>query len=110
MTSSAVGEVMSERGGPGSVVLDMGGDVGAAVVRGPARLEGSEIEIRADKASWDGSHAAFRQWETAAGRVVAAVFPQLAEGWWAARVRDRSGPVIDFQVTGGRVTTVTYPS
>jgi hypothetical protein len=37
--------VENPHAGQGSVVLDMGGDVGALVVTMPAELEGVEVEI-----------------------------------------------------------------
>jgi hypothetical protein len=38
--------VENPHAGQGPVMLDVGGDVGALLVRMPARLEGVEIEIR----------------------------------------------------------------
>jgi hypothetical protein len=102
-------EVAPERGGRGSVVLDIGEDTGAAVVTGADCLNGHEIEIRAEAASWDGCHVAFRQWDVSTGNMVAAVFPQLTAGRWAARMRGVGGPVIHIDVRGGGVTTVAYP-
>jgi len=40
----------------GSVIVDIGGDAGAAVISTPSELVGSEIEIRAVGTEWDGTH------------------------------------------------------
>jgi len=89
----------------GSVVVDIGGDVGAAVVTTPGSLLGSEIEIRCCGAAWDGTHVAVRERHVAGGLVYAALFPGLGEGRYEVRVRgDVDGPATEFDVEGGRVT------
>jgi hypothetical protein len=92
----------------GPVVLDIGGEMGAAVVEGPAWAEGAEIEIRRLGLAWDGRHASVRARYVAGGQVHAAVFGPLEHGRWQARWRpgDASGPVCSFEVEGGRVTRV----
>ncbi len=103
-------EHLPEDSGPGSVVLDIGDGVGAAVVTGVDHLEGVEIEIRPTGRPWDGRHVSFRRRDVPGGPVVAAVFAQLEEGSWQARLRDgRDLPVLDLPVTAGRVTWSTYP-
>jgi hypothetical protein len=88
----------------GSVILDIGGDVGAAIVHAPASLAGSEIEIRRCGAPWDGTHVAVRARHTQGGEVYAALFPGLARGSYEVRVRgDAGGPVSSVAVEGGRV-------
>jgi hypothetical protein len=92
----------SERG---SVLLDVGGDVGAAIVGTPASLVGSEIEIRRDGAPWDGTHVAVRARDVSGGVVHAALFYGLGEGRYEVRVRgDADGPATGLAVQGGRVT------
>ncbi len=99
-------ETLPEPSGPGSVVLDIGGDVGAAVVTTSAQLACREIEIRRVGESWEGRHVAVLERRLAAGSVWAAVFGSLAEGDWQVRVRDcPSSPVVSFTVEGSRVTT-----
>lgn len=95
--------------GPGPVVLDIGGDTGAAVVVGPAPLAGTELEIRPEGGRWDGHHVAFHRRPAAGPAATAAVFPQLAAGRWEVRLRDGSGGVAGFEVAGGRVTTLDCP-
>ena len=57
--------------------LDIGGDVGAAIVSTPASLVGSEIEIRRCDTTWDGTHVAVRERQVAGGVMHAALFPGL---------------------------------
>ena len=94
--------------GPGPVVLDIGGDTGAAVIVASEARAGTEIEIRSEGGRWEGRHVAFHR-RSAAQALTAAVFPQLAAGRWEVRVRDGSGTVASFDVAGGRVTTVDFP-
>jgi hypothetical protein len=96
----------------GSVVLDIGGDVGAAIVHAPAALAGSEIEIRRGGASWDGTHVAVRARHILNGEMYAALFPALRHGSYEVRLRgDATGPVASLDVEGGRVveTRLAWP-
>jgi len=61
----------------GSVVVDIGGDIGAAIVSTPATLVGSEIEIRRCGAAWDGTHVAVRERHVSGGVLHAAFFSGL---------------------------------
>jgi hypothetical protein len=100
----------AEAAGPGFVVLNIGGHIGAAVVTAPACLEGREVEIRAVDAPWDGRHVGFHMRLTADGPVTAAVFPQLAQGDWEVRLRyTEKSPVVPVRVVGGRASTVAFP-
>ena len=102
-------EAPSDVDSTGHVVLDIGEAIGAAVVVGPARLEGLEVEIRVAHGQWDGTHAVFHARHTAAGPVVAAVFPQLVEGDWEVRLRDNpEGPTASVRVFGGRASQVAF--
>ena len=94
--------------GPGPVVLDIGGDFGAALLVGEDALVDAEVEIRAHGQAWDGQHVAFHRRCTEAGPVTAAVFPRLRTGVWEARLRNAgsTAPVAAMPVEGGRVTTV----
>lgn len=71
----------------GAVVLDIGNDVGALVVRAePGRL-GEEIEIRRVDGSWSGEHAAVRRHTVAGASIFAGVFPALGTGRYEIRWR-----------------------
>ena len=92
-----------------AIVLDIGGDVGAAVLSSPSALDGEEIEIRRAGMPWDGTHVAFHPRVLGAQQVVAAVFPSLRSGRWEARRRgDDASPVATVDVTGGRVTRIDF--
>jgi hypothetical protein len=89
----------------GSVVLDLGDNVGVAIVVTPASLAGSEIEIRRFGTSWNGTHVAVRPRQVADGTVHAALFYGLPEGGYQARVRGRfDGLIAELEVAGGHVT------
>jgi hypothetical protein len=92
--------------GTGTVVLDVGADIGAAIVRAPADLDGCEVEIHRVGEPWDGRHVSVRARYLAAGVLYAAVFESLERGRWEVRVRGLadSAPACRFHVHGGRVT------
>lgn len=97
----------------GTVVLEIGGDVGAAVVVVPASLTGVEIEIRSEGDEWAEVHTAVRERELpGGGSLQAAVFESLAAGPYQVRVRggDPGGPTASFAVRGGQVTDVKWPT
>jgi hypothetical protein len=94
----------------GPVVLDIGGDVGAAVVHAPAQLDGTEIEIRRLPRTWDGTHVAVRRRPSGDEPRFAAVFGQLAAGQYEVRRRGGTDPVVrSFRVVGGVVTECAWP-
>jgi hypothetical protein len=97
----------SEEGG---VVVDIGGDVGAAIVSTPASLVGSEIEIRRCDTAWDGTHVAVRERHVSGGVLHAALFPALDYGKYEVRLRgDAASPVATLTVEGGRVSAARLP-
>jgi hypothetical protein len=89
----------------GSVVLDIGGDVGALVLRVPAMLNGYEIDIQPDDLTMPRTHSAVRRRVLADGIVYVAVYPSLKEGTYT--VVD-SGQT--FTITGGTITHVEFHS
>jgi hypothetical protein len=89
----------------GSVVVDIGGDVGAAIVATEATCGGQEMEIRPDGGVWDGTHVSVLPRHFADGTIWAALFPALPAGRYEVRLRGQvDGPLASFEVTGGRVT------
>ena len=89
----------------GSVVVDIGGDVGAAIVSTPASFVGSEIEIRRCDAAWDGTHVSVRERHVSGGVLHAALFSGLEFGRYEVRLRgDPASPVASLTVEGGRVS------
>ncbi|HMD95288.1 MAG TPA: hypothetical protein VKG80_21855 [Trebonia sp.] len=91
--------------GAGSVILDLGGSVGALILATPPELHGQEIEISpADGgAGTRRTHAMVRRRETGAGSSYAAVYPGLAAGAYTVW-RTASTPAGTIVVEGGQVT------
>jgi hypothetical protein len=96
--------------GEATVVLDIGGDRGAAIVFTPSSLEGSEIEIRPSGESWAGVHTGVRPRHLRDGVCFAAVFGTLDAGEYQLRVKgSRSGPIMSIGVTGGSISEGSWP-
>ena len=105
MTESAAGP-----SGPGTVVLELGADVGALVLLTPAELDGREIEISRDDApAGRRTHSQVRPRHMPAGTRYAAVYPDLPAGSYTiwADEESRAGTVV---VAGGRVTNWSWPA
>lgn len=99
MTEAASGPT-----GPGSVVLDLGADVGALILDVPAALSGREIEISpADGgAAARRTHALVRERRTGAGTSYAAVYPGLPAADYTIW-RDPATRAATVTVRGGQV-------
>src|ERR1700722_15477253 len=96
--------------GEGTVVLDIGGGRGAAVLFTPASLAGRELEIRPAGAPWMGTHTGVRQRARRDGSCFAAVFGSLPAGRYQVRVRGTdSGPAVDLVVSGGAIAEYSWP-
>jgi hypothetical protein len=94
----------------GIVIVDIGGDTGAAVIYTPSELAGAEIEIRAAGTEWDGSHTGVWERQGSGITSTAAVFGSLQAGRYELRIKDAAGtehpaPVV---VEGAQVTWVTW--
>jgi hypothetical protein len=97
--------------GQGPVTLDIGGDVGAAVVVAPAALAGVEIEARpVGRHMHHLPHVGVVARTAADGSVVhSAVFGALRAGVYELYQRP-AGPVrLRVSVTGGAVTGAVWP-
>ena len=101
--------------GEGSVVLDIGGDRGAAIIFAPDRMAGEELEIRPVGQPWDGVHTAVRRRDLPTAVRYAGVFGSLPAGQYHLRVRGRASDdpspasIVDLVVHGGRVTELAWP-
>jgi hypothetical protein len=89
-------------------MLDIGGDIGAAVVHTTATFEGAEIEITPAGSEWDGTHVAVRRRTSPRPDrqpMFCAVFSQLKAGAYFIRVRDdaQRHPAHLLTVTGAEV-------
>jgi hypothetical protein len=87
-----------------SVVIDIGADVGAAVVYVPASLAGHEMEVRAVETDWTGTHTDVRERHVGDSPVCAAFFASLTAGRYEVRVRDHATRALELVVRGGEVT------
>ena len=92
----------------GSVVADIGGDVGAAILPVPEALAGREIEIRPAGAEWDGTHTGVRERHVSGAVIWAAFFGSLPAGRHEVRVRGDESRTLGLDVAGGRVTEARW--
>jgi hypothetical protein len=99
-------EALPEPSRTGTVVLEIGGEVGAAAIYVPASLAGLEIEIRGIDEEWCGTHVAVRERLLPDRTVWAALFPSLTQGDYEIRVREwgADSPTAAVSIAGGRVT------
>ena len=112
--------------GQGSVLLDIGGDVGAVIVTMPPEMEGVEVEIRPfgspalpgrehGHGPGDGHghgrcpHVAVVLRPTAQGPVPSLVFPELVEGGYELYLKESHHLELVVDVTGGEVSTAQWP-
>jgi hypothetical protein len=94
---------------PGTVVMEVGGDIGALVLYTPADLNGREIEIsRDDDPRARRTHSRVRPRHTPRVTRYAAVFPDLAAGSYTVW-RDEQSPAAAAVIAGGQVTTSHWP-
>ena len=105
MTESVAGP-----SGPGSVVLELGADVGALVLLTPAELDGREIEIsRAGDPRARRTHAQVRRRQMADATMYAAVYPDLLAGTYVIWADERNAAATAV-ITGGQVTACSWPA
>jgi hypothetical protein len=95
-------------GGP--VLLDIGDDVGAVIVRLDDDLDGTELPILAlDDPEWDPrTHTGVWRRSIGGGSVVVAVYPSLHAGRY--RITLPNGRTTDLQVNGSHVTNLDLRS
>ncbi len=94
--------------GPATVMTDIGGDRGAAVLYVPEELVGREIEIRPVGAPWDGTHTGVRKRHVGTSAIWAAFFASLAAGRYEVRVRGDRARSLELRVEGGHVAEATW--
>jgi hypothetical protein len=117
--------------GPGTVLLDLGADIGALILYTPAEMDGVEIEISRDDepgahdshdshgaGGADGAHAGgahthrthsqVRQRPMPSATKYAAVYPGLTEGQYTIW-RDADSPAGTVVITGGQITNYHWP-
>ncbi len=91
----------------GSVVMDIGADVGAIVVYTPDTLAGVEIEITRRGEETAFVHTEVRERRLPDGSIYAGVFPEVPAGDYAL-VPIASLPPIEVSVAGGHVSEITW--
>jgi len=98
--------------GQGSVLLDIGGDVGALVVTMPASMLGEEVEVVTghEPAGHHRPHVAVVPRPVGDGTVPSLVFPELLEGRYALVPKGTDEIHLVVDVDGGAVTTATWPT
>jgi hypothetical protein len=99
--------------GQGSVLLDIGGDVGALIVTMPASLLGEEVEVMAahEPAGHHRPHVAVVDRPVAGGdRIPSLVFSELLEGTYGLVPKGTDDVHLTVEVRGGEVTAAAWPS
>ncbi|HVB07066.1 MAG TPA: hypothetical protein VNF07_12545 [Acidimicrobiales bacterium] len=86
-----------------SVVLDIGGDVGALVLHAAAERFGDEIDLNPDDPARPHTHSAVRERRVGSQRRYAAVYPELLKGSYTL-----AGSGQRVTIEGGRITELTY--
>lgn len=116
--SAATAHAENPFAGQGSVLLDIGEDVGALVVTMPAAMEGVEVEIRpaqghqgheADHGHTHHPHVAVVNRPTLAGEVPSLVFPEVEEGRYGLYLKEADDLTLSVSVIGGEVTSAEWP-
>lgn len=95
---------------PGSVVLDLGDNIGALILDAPAELKGREIEISRAGAGTGArhTHSLVRERMTGAGVCYAAVYISLPAGDYIVW-RDDDTPAGTVTVCGGQIAHFRWP-
>ena len=93
--------------GPGSVVMELGADIGALVLYTPPGLDGEEIEISRDDEA-ERTHSRVRPRPVTGQTRYAAVYPGLRAGCYTIW-RDERTPAAAVSVTGGQVSSCQWP-
>lgn len=115
---TAAAQVENPYAGQGSVLLDIGGDVGALVVTMPATMVDVEVEIRPEGHSADPGaghhhhhpHVAVVERPVRGAVVPSLVFGELVEGRYELYVKGTDDVRLTVGVVGGEVATSTWPA
>ena len=95
--------------GPGTVIMELGADVGALVLYTPADLDGEEIEISRDGDPGSRrTHSRVRPRHMPGETRYAAVYPGLPAGRYTVW-RDERSPAATVTVAGGQVSSCDWP-
>jgi len=106
-------EAHNAHAGQGPVLLDIGDDIGALVLRMPAEAAGCEVEARpvsAGPPGWSHLPHVGVLARTAGGRTShTAVFGELPEGRYELYLRPAGPVALTVEVRGGEVTRADWP-
>jgi hypothetical protein len=91
----------------GSVVMEVGGDIGAVIVYTPDVLAGLEVEILRRGDDHPFVHTEVRERRLPEGTIYAAVFPAVPAGDYTL-LPLAALPALDVRVTGGRVAELSW--
>jgi hypothetical protein len=95
--------------GPGTVVMELGADIGALILYTPADLDGAEIEIsRHGDLLGRRTHSQVRQRHVASVTKYAAVYSSLTAGQYTIW-RDEDHVAGTVTIAGGQITSCRYP-
>ncbi|GLY98022.1 phospholipase [Actinoplanes sp. NBRC 103695] len=94
--------------GQGTVVLNIGADIGAMVIHTPGSLHGHEIEVSPVADPGSRTHAAVRARYVRGGVLWSVVIDGLAAGRYAIW-QDPVTVLAEVDVTGGAVTEYEWP-
>jgi len=94
--------------GPGTVIMELGADIGALILYTPADMDGEEIEISCDEPGSRRTHSQVRPRHLPGETRYAAVYPGLPAGRYTLW-RDGPSPAVTVTVTGGQVSTCHWP-
>jgi hypothetical protein len=96
--------------GAGTVLLELGADVGALILHVPAELNGQEVEIgRAGEPAAPRTHAQVRERLTGGGAGYSALYPGLTAGAYTVW-RDAVTAAVTVTVTGGQIASCNWPA
>ncbi|GLY00312.1 MULTISPECIES: hypothetical protein [Actinoplanes] len=95
--------------GQGTVMLNIGGAIGALIINTPARLQGHEIEVSPVDDPAHRTHAAVRARYVRTGVTYCLVIDSLPEGRYVIW-RDPVTPLAEVDVHGGAVAEFDWPS
>jgi len=99
--------------GQGSVLLDIGGDIGALVVIAPESMLGREVEIAPADEEFDRvhrPHVAVVRRPVAGGEVPSLVFGELTAGRYQLAEKGTTAVRLEVEVRGGEVTSTDWPT